>query len=624
MRHCNVFLLHFLCFCLNFLPICGQDVAFYDTLQGDRLDWQEQILEQVDIDQLGDAAYAELLDELSDLVVWSDTTTSIFGPRLRQHIILSSNRCLNTRAGYQDQSTARQESNKAYLGDPWHHSIRYKMQYGKHWQAGANVEKDAGEAWRSSVPAFDSWHAYVRGRDIQIADHCMLQDAVVGHFRLRMGCGLLINQGFSLGKMYLSQQLLENRSNVIIPFASNTESNYMQGAAISMKVGEHLTLLPYFSARQIDGTLSEHDVLTALQNDGYHRTQTEERHRHAAWQVTSGARIGWRGEWYEAGIHATYTQLQYEYQRNVLYYNANYFRGHQLAQFAADYTLRMLGGILHGEVAIDDGGALANITALQHPIGNYWKASLLYRYYDNHYRQLHASALSESSGMQGEQGITLNADGQLPYDWQLVTMLDWFHFSQPQYGIRDNTSNGWEGSLRLSRNSLQLGHSAATVSVGYRIKRKGDYYRHTLDGLFSYPIISSLTLKTQLRGRIYNERDAASSYGYAASQAASWHCNRWKRVPFIVEGQACYFSTDDYDSRIYLTERPVLYGFGLPMLYGKGLRYSITSTIKIGRHVDIDLKWAMTNYANRSSISSGLQEIKSNTQQDIWLQLRIK
>lgn len=625
-------LLLFLSLCAYIQSICGQDMAFSgDTLSYD-LEWQEQILQQIDVDYLGEEAYHELIEELSELVVWSDTATQseLFGNRLKQRVIWSSNRCLNQRAGYIDPSAERQASNKAYLGDPWHHSLRYRMQYGSRWQAGLNVEKDAGEAWRQQFPGFDSWHAYVRYRpshrfaatsatSSSFLPH--IADAIVGHYRLRMGCGLLINQGFSLGKQYLSQQVLGQRTNQITPFASNAESGFMQGAAADLRWGRHLTLLPYFSARQIDGTLTDHHILTALQTDGNHRTRTEESHRQAAWQWTSGARLGWRGEWYDVGLHATYTQLQYDYSRNRNYYNTNYFRGHELTQAAVDYSARFWGALVRGEWAIDDHGAIANLTALQYKFSDYWNTSLLYRYYGNKYRQLHASALSESSGLQGEQGLTLNVESQISRHWQLQGMLDYFHFSQPQYSIRDSVSQGFEASLRALYT-----RSKGSCSVGYRVKHKSNYYRHSLDGIINLKPLKQLTCRTQLRARIYNKKEnseVSNSIGYALSQSAAWLCDYWPHCPFTVDGQACYFRSDDYDSRLYLSERNILYGFGLPMLYGEGLRYSITSTIKIGPRINVDLKWAMTNYANRRTIGSGLQEINSNTQQDLWLQLRL-
>lgn len=610
----KLFLSLFLVFYLTIQPICGQDMA----------NWQEQILQQVDIDDLGDEAYASLIDELSDLTVWSDTTQlSLWDGRLRQHLIWNSNRCLNTRAGYQNATDERKASNKAYLGDPWHHSLRYNALYAKHWQMGINMEKDAGEAWRSRFPVFDSWHAYLRAKDLKLTEKLRLSDAVLGHYRLRMGCGLILNQGFSLGKQFVSQQFFSQRSNNITPFASNAEANYMQGTASSLQYqlpsGSSLSLIPYFSARQLDGTLNTNHILTALQTDGYHRTQTEESHRHAAWELVTGARLGYRTEWFDVGLHASYTQLQYDYRRSILYYNSNYFRGHQLFQTAFDYTIHAFSCWLKGEFALDDQGHPASIAALRLPTNDTWSFSLVHRHYSNKYRQLHASSLRESSSMQGEQGITLNASAQISRHWNAVGMFDLFHFSQPQYAIRDSTSSGYEGLLRLN---YTPNHSS--FSLAYRIRHKPHQYRHTFDALFSIQPLPNLSCKTQARARIYNkENPVTTSLGYLLSQSISYQDRHWTKVPFRLDLQVTYFKTDDYDSRVYLTERPLLYSFSIPMLFGQGLHYSLTSTIKIGPSVSLDLKYALTNYANRSSISTGLQQISGNTQHDLLLQLRL-
>lgn len=605
------------------LPICGQDVTFFDANRGLSLDWQEQILSQVDMEDLGETAYSELLDELSELVVWSDTLTSgINEGQWRQDIIWSSNRSLSPRAGFMNQDAEHQAQNKAYLGDPWHHGLRYKLRKGRHWQAGLSMEKDAGEAWQKQFPTFDSWHAFVRLSDMNL-NQLHITDAVVGDYRLKMGCGLLVNQGFSLGKQYLSQQLMRQRSNRISPFASNAEAGYMRGIATDLRLGSHLTLLPYLSVHQIDGTYhADTHLLSALQQDGYHRTRTEASHRNAAWQILVGSRLGYQGEWYDVGLHVTYTQLQYDYYRNLLYYNAHYFRGHELTQASVDYTLRVAGAVVKGECAIDDRGALAQLTALQYKWNDSWTSSMVYRYYDSRYRQLHASALSENRELQGEQGLTMNVEGQITRHWQLSGMIDYFYHCQPQFGVKAEQSQGFDASVRAlySRRKGQL-------SLNYRVKHKGKTFRHTADAILSWQATPGLMLKSQLRARIYNKEEESAisnSFGYALAQSVVWQCARWSRCPWVLEGQASYFQTDDYDARIYLTERPILYGFGLPMLFGQGLRYSLTGSIKIGPHLHVDLKWALTNYAGQSSISSGLQEIRGNNQQDLWVQLRLK
>ena len=583
-----------------------------------RLDWQEQILQNVDIDELGEEAYSLLLEELSEAVLWSDTLQNRdFRPRLRQQFILSSSRTLSTRDGYRDPSQERRESNKAYLGDPWHQTLRYRLRLGNEWQAGLCFDKDAGEAWQQGFPLFDSALGFISYQARRKRD-AIVQQAIVGHYRLQMGCGLVFNQGFSLGKQYISQQLLQ-RSNAFRPYASNAEANYMQGAALRLRLGQHFTLLPYASAVQIDGTLTDQHIITSIKTDGLHRTHTEDSRRSVAWQTTVGARAGWRGEWYDMGLHLTTTQLQYNYRRNVLYYNQNYFSGHQLSHASADYQVRALGCLLRGELAMDDHGGLAAFNMLKGNLSSFWHATLIHRYYSSEYHQLQASSLRESSAMQGEQGVTMQVEGSISRHWDVQLMADWFHFSQPQYGVRDSSSDGYEGIARATYTQRK-----ASVAVTYRIKDKGDYMRHSLDTYLSLMPLHSLSFKTQAKLRLHQQD--GSSQGFAICQSGTWDCAHFgsPNNTMSLSAQAIYFDTDDYDSRLYMTEKSVLYGFGLPMLYGQGVRYSSTASLHLGTRFVIDLKWAMTNYANRREISSGLQRIASNTQHDLWLQLRMK
>lgn len=609
------FLFVFFSFYSTFLPIFGQVTLLFDSMEAPHFDWQEQILQQVDVEDLGEDAYQELLDELSDMVLWSDTAVQPI--RIRQQIILSSNRTLNVREGYRNRTAQRQETSKAYLGDPWHHSFRYRIKAGSVWQAGFSLEKDAGEPWRKQIPGFDSWHGFVAYR-AESASQPWLKQAVLGHYRLRTGCGLLINQGFSLGKQYHTQQL-QQQSNTITPVASNAEDKYMQGIAFRIQAGRHFTLLPYCSALQIDGTLNNH-ILSAIKTDGLHQTLHEAQRRNAAWQSIFGTRAGWRGEWYDVGLHLMTTHLQYDYKKNTTYYNQSQFQGHQLTQASADYQFRALGFVLRGETAISDNGSMAMLNYLDHDLGRYWNASIIQRYYSRQYQQLHASSLSESSAMQGEQGLTFNLAGSLTQHWDVQLMADYFYFNQPQFGIREERSDGVEAAIKAIRH-----HERSTLSIGYRVKRKGNYIRHLFDSYLTLTPTEQLSFRTQFKGRIYSEINKDPSYGYAFSQAATWQSSFHNNsCPYTLHAQATYFSTDDYDSRVYMTEKTLLYGFGLPIFFGQGLRYSIVGNVHLGSHLVIELKWALTNYANRTTISSGLQEIKGNTQQDLWLQARIK
>ena len=587
-------------------PLFGQTTEQNPLLNDSLSPWQEQLLQLVDIEEIGEEAYNELLEELAELELAADTLPHAHH-RLKQQIILSSYRCLNTRAGFRDQSEERQQANKAYLGDPWRQSIRYRLKQGDRWQAGISMEKDPGEAWRSNPPFFDSWHAYLRYQT-----HKM--DAVIGHYRLRMGYGLTMNQSFSLGKQYFSQQVSQ-RTNRITPFASNAESDYLQGAAFDLRIGQHLSVLPYFSIVQIDGNLSKSQQLTTLYTDGMHRTKTEQSHRHAAWQMVMGTRLGWRASWYEIGLHVLNTQFQYPYQRKEMSHNHNYFRGQSLTQFSTDYQLTAFRNVLRGEFALDDQSGFASITSLQTLWNDNWQTNLLYHYYSNDYHQLHGSSIGENSEMQGEQGLTLNILGTLSKHWQVQAMADWFSFGQPQYQTTTTPKDGYEGILRTIYSRPKI-----TTSLGYKAKSKNESLRHSIDAIITINPNEHIGAKTQLRKRINDNKSV--SQGFAIAQSLSYKSKIYKKANINIEAQATYFDTDDYDSRIYINEKNTLYGFGFPMLYGQGLRYNLISQLKLNTNWMIEAKYALTNYANRSTISSGLQEIKGNSQSELWLQIR--
>ena len=602
----NTILYIFLWISVLSTPLFGQVTEQIDTPNDTLSPWQEQLLQLVDIEEIGEEAYNELLEELAELELAADTFPHAHRHH-KQQIILSSYRCLNTRAGFRDQSEERQQTNKAYLGDPWRQSIRYRLKQGDRWQAGISMEKDPGEAWSSNPPFFDSWHAYLRYQT-----HKM--DAVIGHYRLRMGYGLTMNQSFSLGKQYFSQQVSQ-RTNRITPFASNAESDYLQGAAFDFRIGRHLSVLPYFSIVQIDGNLSKNQQLTTLYTDGMHRTNTERSHQHAAWQMVMGTRVGWRGSWYELGAHVLNTQFEYPYVRKQMSHNHNYFRGQSLTQFAADYQFRAFHNVLKGELAIDDSLGLATLTSLQTKWSDNWQSALIYHYYSNHYRQLHGSGIGENSEMQGEQGLTLNLSGALSRHWQLQAMADWFSFGQPQYQTDGIPKDGFETLLRGIYSQPWM-----NASVSYRLKSKNETIRHSIDAIMTLSPSAYISFKTQLRKRISDS--SSLSQGLAIAQSLTYKCKLGKQIAFNLDAQAAYFDTDDYDSRIYINEKNILYGFGFPMLYGQGMRYNLTCNLKIGAQWNIDMKYALSNYAKRSSLSSELQEIKGNNQQDLWLQLR--
>lgn len=77
----------------------------------------------------------------------------------------------------------------------------------------------------------------------------------------------------------------------------------------------------------------------------------------------------------------------------------------------------------------------------------------------------------------------------------------------------------------------------------------------------------------------YNYFCQQSGEGHEFEGKQGWQCTQscaytFSGFPLAVSVQGTYFHTDDYDSRIYASEKGLVYTFYTPSFYGSGFRYS--------------------------------------------------
>ena len=570
-------------------------------------DWQEQIISLIEAEDFSESSYSRLLEMISDLELNRNDT--VFHKRIRQNIVLRSDFCMNIREGFHDVTQEKIAKNKAYRGDFFNHTIRYKIEVGKEWSGGFVLNKDAGECFQRRFPLFDSFSYYVSYKPHK---KTFVDKIIAGKYNVKLGSGLILNQKFSLGKAMASDIFMRN-STSFSPHSSTDEYNYMQGI-----VGEfsnrHFQFSPFVSYKHLDAVVST-DTITSIPTDGYHRTNTEDLKRDKASVINAGFHASYISNWIEIGANFLYTRLSNPFFRPKRAYNINYYRGQTLLQGSLDYHARRFGFELRGETAIDQDCNFATINQLSHSIGEDWKAYLLYRYFSQKYQQLYGATFCESSSLQGEQGAMFSIEGEPFAHWTLNFMFDYFHLSNIPYGF-DAPLSGYE-----LRTQAKYSHRKISLLLSYRLKYK-EAFRHGIDCVFAFAPIDGLKLKTQIRSKIYSSRKSGGfSLGYAVAQAVEWNK---ESSPFSIEAQGTWFDSADYETRLYLSEKNILYGFGLPMLYGKGLRGSLTGSWKIVPRLILDLKYAIYHYFDRDHISNGLQQIWGRNQQNLWVQVRVK
>ena len=108
-----------------------------------------------------------------------------------------------------------------------------------------------------------------------------------------------------------------------------------------------------------------------------------------------------------------------------------------------------------------------------------------------------------------------------------------------------------------------------------------------------------------------------------------WQCTQlcaytFSNFPFTVSLQGSCFHTDDYDSRIYTSEKGLLYTFYTPSFYGRGFRYTTHLRYDLSKTFMLLVKFGQTVYQDRNEIGSGNDLICGNKKADIQMQLRIK
>jgi hypothetical protein len=205
-------------------------------------------------------------------------------------------------------------------------------------------------------------------------------------------------------------------------------------------------------------------------------------------------------------------------------------------------------------------------------------------------------------------------------------------FKFPWLKFRVNgPSAGNEFSLQYERNpnrSLQyyvryqyedklLNYTDAEASLVELTHRS----RHNMRFHLTYRLSSQWKLQSRLTVSRYQQKPMEKTNGYLLYQDVEY---KMERLPLQWSFRYAVFNTDDYDTRIYAYEKDVLYKFSIPAYAYQGQRYYLMAKYDLNSALTFWLRFSQTFYHNRSTISSGLEEIDGNKRSEITAQLQWK
>lgn len=515
-----------------------------------------------------------------------------------------------TRKGYQ----------KNYLGPAMYHSLRYGYRYGDYLQMGITAEKDAGEPFFAlhNEKGYDYYSIYFLLRNLG-----KLKTLALGNYRLSFGQGLVVSTDFRLGKTY-SLSTVDNRSGGIRKHSSTDEYNYFRGAAATVEIIPALQLSGFYSHRSMDGVI-EGSEITSIYKTGLHRTKKEADKVNAFILQLMGGNITYEKNNLKVGMTGIYYFFNRSYQPELRTYGKYNLQGNYFHNVGVDYKYRWNRFTLTGEAAMGKQG-YSLLNQLKYNILTGYQLLIVHRYYSHDYWAMFARSFGESSTPQNENGWYLAAEASPLAHWKFFASLDLFSFPWWKYRI-SKPSQGVDGMFQ-SIYSLKRNLS---MYINYRYKRKErdvagtdgkvilPTYHHRLRYRLTYSP-DHLQLRTTVDYNHFHSQGQEGSQGYQFTQSCSYAFS----FPLKISVQGTYFHTDDYDSRIYASEKGLLYTFYTPSFYGQGFRFSACARYDVNKVLMLLVKFGQTVYQDRETIGSGNDLIQGNKKADLQMQLRIK
>ncbi len=552
----------------------------------------------------------------------------------KHKVFIRTQRVLQQQKGFSPISPEELASspNSRYLGDPWHHYVRYNYTYKNKVSWGITADKDAGEEFFKGTQkqGFDFYSAHLLVKGIG-----PVKTIVLGDYLAQFGQGLVLWSGYTFGKSSMVTSL-RKRAQGLKKYSSADENLFMRGAGLTVGY-KNLDITAFVSKKRIDANLTVVDSLTgeteevsSLQTSGLHSTPAEMDDRKALGEFIYGANISYNANYYRLGL----TGLAYEYSASLIkkpsLYNMYEFSGKQNSNIGLDYQFVIKNNVtLFGEAAMSQNGAKAFINSMLFSLSPQTSMALLYRNYDRNYQALYAQAFGENTRVMNESGLYIGTV-ILPYTrWRISAYYDIFTFPWLKFETNAPT-NGHDYLAELAYSPSRH----VTMYVRYRHKNKPTNIPSSVPQVISgiqdmttqrvrYHISYKLNRYLEFRNRIEWVEYASeqkTDHGIYFYQDVIY---KPKNIPLAVAFRYGIFDTDSYDSRIYAYENDVLYAFSVPAVYYKGARSYITIKYSPQKNIDIWLKYGETYFSNKDVISSGLTEIQGNLKSEVKAQVRI-
>lgn len=518
-----------------------------------------------------------------------------------------------------------------YLGDPYRTFFRHRYVYASQFSFAITGEKDAGEPflWEPGHRGFDFYSGH-----IALTRQKKLKTLILGDYQIQFGQGLVLWSSLAFRKSPAVLNI-QRFGRGFIPYNGLDENRFFRGVAATYAFRNTDVSIFYSNKRMSSAITSIEDSETgeifeeagSIRLSGLHRTPSERAARNSLLLESYGAHITTDLNFIRIGGTLVEHRFNPPLASSSQLYQKFNLRGSSVRNASADYQILLPSVQLFGEVAVNNFGGIAMTHGAYLSASSKFTYALLFRHFRKEYVALFNAPFAEGTGRDAETGFYMGFRWEAAPRLFLNAYADVYQFDWPRYNV-NQPSRGRD----------------VFVQADYLANRRYNFYvrfRKELrqvngpDQFVVRPTAEENRSGLRFHQNIMPSKNFAfaSRIEYAHFESFSGNSTGWllfqdvryipSKFPVRWTFRLAVYDTDDYNSRIYAFENDVLYSFSVPALYDRGVRSYLLAEYTYGR-ATFWVRYAVSRFTDRHTISSGLQEITGNRLSEIKIQCRLK
>lgn len=525
--------------------------------------------------------------------------------------------------------------NQAFLGSPELVYGRYRSYQKGDYSVGITTQKDIGEAvaWN---PARKQYGMDFYSGHLAVFNKGKIKALNIGDYQMMIGQGMVMAAGFYIGKGAEAVSTAKRSNSGLRPYTAAMETGFLRGAAATINFGS-IDITPFYSYRLLDANIvnNEQNIrenqpsASSVLQTGFHRTQAELADKATLEEQVAGNYIEYRSKNKDLkiGINSIYTHYSPPIVPKENVYNRFYFKGTENFNYGTDISYLWKNFNFFAEYNRTLQSQSGLIAGFISSLSSFVDMALLFRNYDRGFYSSYGNAFGEASVNRNERGLYWGVKIMPNRKVNISGYFDKFYY--PWLTLRsDAPTDGYEYMARINfkptkkillygqwrHTSKPLNQAENLTAMDFLVESHLDNFLINLD----WKAEKWISTKSRVQFTQFKQEGREIENGLVMFQDIDF--DFYKKVK--ISARFAIFDANDYNTRIYVYEKNVLWAFAMPVYYGQGVRQYIMVQYNVNRDLSLWLRLAQFEYRNTDKISSGVNEIAGNTKTDITLQLK--